>query len=67
MKENSRREEYLQKGKALFDAYQTEHKAFMKRRRANAMLDQGVNEENEMRKRYNENVKALAEEYSDVS
>ncbi len=67
MKENSRREEYLQKGKALFDTYQAEHKAFMKRRRTNTMLDQGVKEENEMRKRYDNSVKALAEEYSDVS
>lgn len=67
MKENLRRKEYLQKGKALFDTYQAEHKAFMKRRRTNATLDKGVNEENEMRKRYNENVKALAEEYRDVS
>lgn len=67
MKENSRREEYLQKGKALFDAYRAEHKEFMERRRTNRALDQGVSEENEIRKRYNDNVKALAEEYGDVS
>ena len=67
MKESSRREEYLQKGKILFDAYQAEHKAFMEKRRNNTMLDQGVKEENEMRKRYNDKVRALAEEYRDVS
>ncbi|MBR2284899.1 MAG: hypothetical protein IJ874_10870 [Ruminococcus sp.] len=67
MKENPRRKEYLQKGKDLFDAYQAEHRAFMERRRDKTMLDKGVNEENEMRRRYNEKVKALAEEYRDVS
>lgn len=66
MKENLRRSEYLQKGKALFDAYQAEHKAFMERRRTNTILDYGVNEENEMRTQYNNKVKALAEEYKDV-
>lgn len=67
MKGSSRREEYLQNGKALFDAYRAEHKEFMERRRSNKVLDNGVNEENEIRKRYNDNVKALAEEYRDVS
>ena len=67
MTDIQRREEYLSKGKELYDSYMSEYMEFMKRRRSYRKFDEGVREENEIRKRYNDKVTALAEEYKDVA
>ena len=64
-----RRNEYLNKAKALYDEYMNESKELLKRRfdYKNAPLDYGVKEERRIRQRYNKKVAELAEEYKDVS
>lgn len=64
-----RREEYLNKAKALYDEYINECNKLMKRRfdYKNAPLDYGVREEREIKQRYDKKVAELAKEYGDVS
>ena len=66
MSESERIKEYRDKVSSARREYQYEFDAFMERRRSYTMLDEGVQEEKEIRKRLYDKLDALAEEYSDV-
>ena len=66
MNENERLREYQEKVSAARDKYNAEFSSFMERRRMNKKLDEGVREENNIRRKYHEVLEALALEYKDV-
>ena len=66
MNGNERLKEYQEKVSSARVEFQTEFLTFMERRRKNTKLDEGVREENDVRRKYNEKLEALALEYADV-
>ena len=66
MSESERIKEYRDKVSSARREYHSEFDAFMERRRSYTMLDEGVQEEKEIRKRLYDKLDSLAEEYSDV-
>lgn len=66
MTENSRLEEYKAKITDAKNTYQKEFAEFMKRRINYSKLDEGVREENEIRRKYYDTLDNLLNEYSDV-
>jgi len=66
MNGNARLEEYKAKIDEAKSAYQKEFTDFMKRRIHYSKLDEGVQEENKIRKKYYDTLDKLSAEYSDV-
>lgn len=66
MEEQKRLEEYRYKGRILFDEYMTESKKLMERRRYYHKLDEGVQEEKQLRENYNKKQNILRDEYKDI-
>lgn len=66
MTEGKRREEYSIKAKAIHVNYQSDFESFMERRKNYTKLDQGVREEQELRKQYLKQMEELANEYKDI-
>lgn len=66
MNANARLEEYKAKIADAKSAYQKEFTEFMNRRIHYSKLDEGVREENEIRRNYYDTLDKLSAEYSDV-
>ncbi|MCR4888229.1 MAG: hypothetical protein K5979_03460 [Ruminococcus sp.] len=66
MNGNARFEEYKAKLNLVRSNYKEKFSEFMKRRRNYTKLDEGVQEERDIRQEYQNQIEALSKEYKDI-